>query len=272
MNSRFNCFKNLISKKDRSQNIKYQRSLIAKRIPTNMYHIRIFVFGKYFETMLNKNCYGNVLYDELYLYIMDNFLYNTSEIFIIADVFHNRVSKFKTLDEQSHLMKRTLFVQFLEDIPFEIQSSEVLGIRINADTQWCVKLVEDVLLCLHQLTKVKSLTDLTFVVVCFLKLRINDSLLLSEHTNFFLEKIKTIFDSYIMDGKTFQIESVEEYFAQARSCLDNYQMVRHSEIIKKITSFSTFCLAFSVFDKFGIQCDKLGYTRIEQKNFREAAF
>nr|UNY42008.1 MAG: polyprotein 1 [Picornavirales sp.] len=61
------------------------------------------------------------------------------------------------------------------------------------------------------------------------------------------------------------IEGLEQFTELGRDYLDKYDSIKDSPFFQKLYRLLMFCLTYSVFDKFNITFDSLGYTKLESE-------
>nr|WPR18037.1 MAG: structural polyprotein [Crogonang virus 13] len=124
--------------------------------------------------------------------------------------------------------------------------------KLSPETDYIVKLVEDVLLLVRDLNRAHTKSDYVLAIVTFAKLRSTGSL-----TNVLLEQWDRIM------VPTFQAGEIN-HFSKMRDILDNYEKVKTLPIFKKLYKFLLYCLGTSLFEKLGVKFNAYNFLKIEK--------
>lgn len=181
---------------------------------------------------------------------------------------YDAVFKYQALDGfinlNSIVANLEAYTQFNSDeinIPHLQSSLEDISAPTNSmspDTEYIVKLVEDVLLLIRNLCRSKSKEDTAIAIVTFTKLRSSKpfvGLLLNQW-----EKLMST---------SLQSFDPTNTFASLRGLLDNYEAVKNMAIFKKLYKFLLYCLGTSLFDKLEMKFDILRFMKVEKATLKK---
>jgi len=125
------------------------------------------------------------------------------------------------------------------------------------------KLIEDIIMMVYGLSTAKTMVDVMFTLINFVKLRIEGPV-----TRAVLEKfIFPFFDEHCMEVQSGEYELYGKV-QNLRNLIEGYDQVWEIPIVKKFYRFTMFCLSYSLFENAGITMDKLMYNKIEQEAIR----
>jgi hypothetical protein len=130
-------------------------------------------------------------------------------------------------------------------------------------SDYLLKLLEDIFILFHTLSKSNSKKDYLVSIGIFAKLRCHDSSI----TMKIYESITTIMFENTTDY--LELQNSENIFKDLRFYLDSYTTIKNSLMYKKVYRCILYLLSLSFFDKVGITLDKLDYSRIEQEALRK---
>lgn len=133
-----------------------------------------------------------------------------------------------------------------------------------------VSLIEDLILLMYNCTSAYQngkfqKTKLMTAVIQFYKSQSNKSFLKSLFRTKLLQFVKELFldaDIAILDGPM-QVQGAQECFTTMRDFLDNFKSFKDSVLYQKMYKLCLFGMSYSIFDKLGLNFEKLGYTIFE---------
>lgn len=141
-----------------------------------------------------------------------------------------------------------------EPHPIFVQAeTSAFAIEMSPETDYIVKLVENVLTFVRLLSKAKDKEDYLLAVAVFAQCRSTTSL--SKH-------ITDRWDQLL--GIQVQGDSPMDTFARLRDILDKYEMVKKLPFFTKLYKFIMYCIGLSVFEKMGISFDTKRFLQIEE--------
>lgn len=131
--------------------------------------------------------------------------------------------------------------------------------NITFDSNFVIKLMEDIGVLAFQLIRATDNADYAMAVTIFVKLRTSESVLVSMFSTRLMTRFRKLF------GADMETQGAEEIFADCRSYLDKYDEVKNSPIFKKLYKFMMYALSLSFFDKIGLSMSDLNFSEIEQE-------
>ncbi len=124
-----------------------------------------------------------------------------------------------------------------------------------------VKLIEDVLMLIYDLKRTPKadgsldMRAVTMAAASFGNRRSDKSTL----KRLAVDKIVKLFTS------EFEVQGFEETIGLARECLDQYDAVLNSKMLKKIHNVAMYALSYSLFEPIGITMDSIGFGKLRQE-------
>lgn len=120
------------------------------------------------------------------------------------------------------------------------------------DTDYVVKLVENLLTFLRILSKAKDVEDCFLAVIAFAQFRANTSL-----TSTLLNKWEETMGVHLQDSDGIS-------FAYLKGVLGQYDVVKKLPVFVKLYKFTMYCIGTSLFEKLGVKFDTKRYLNIEK--------
>lgn len=161
----------------------------------------------------------------------------------------------------SHLEKFALLPTINEDLTLQSALRDIhvdTSTKMSADTEYIIKLVEDVLLLIRNLCRSKTKEDTLVAIITFTKLRSPKPL------------VRVILDQWerLMSTSLQSFDS-ENTFASLRGLLDNYEMVKNTPLFKKLYKFLLYCLGTSLFEKLEVKFDIMRFMKVEKATLKK---
>lgn len=128
-----------------------------------------------------------------------------------------------------------------ESIEYALDSA--LRISERPDVDRYIKLIEDVLCLLRQISKAQNSLDVAEAITVFVKLRISGSLTATASKHLLLGALDLFFRPEVQSGYD---------FSRIKLVLEKYKEVKHSEIAERVHCFMLYVLGYSVFDSIGM--------------------
>lgn len=147
------------------------------------------------------------------------------------------------------------------DLPSLQSSLEDISLPMSAmspDTEYIVKLVEDVILLIRNLCRSKTKEDTAVAIVTFTKLRSS-----KPFVGLLLDQWEKLMST------TLQSFDPSNTFASLRGLLDNYEAVKNMAIFKKLYKFLLYCLGTSLFEKLDMKFDILRFMKVEKATLKK---
>jgi len=124
--------------------------------------------------------------------------------------------------------------------------------------------IESGMLFLNDITSRKfSAQNATLCTLRLARMVSNDSLCKKLYEQAYLKELLQEFEN------SMNVESIEDFFSDAKDYLNAYDMLTNSKIFKKIYKVCMYILSFSIFDKYGLSFDNLGYSKFEAELIRK---
>jgi hypothetical protein len=141
---------------------------------------------------------------------------------------------------------------------FESKSFVSRFITVQEDEDFVVRLVEDLIILIYSLFRSRSQWDRHIALVTFLKLR-------GSPADFSVAALAAnqIFNFAFASDKL-EVQS-DNFFEDARKCIDSYERVKKLAIFKKTYKFCMFLLSKGICDKVGLDFDYFNYTKCESE-------
>lgn len=147
---------------------------------------------------------------------------------------------------------------YLIQSDYEIQSNSVFSTinenNLLGEYDWAIKIIEDILILFHMISKAETIMDYTAAIATFIKLQLNNSLV-GTMTNIWT-KFTEIFGLNIQSGLGLK---------DIRMVLDKYQELKNCEIAKKMYKFGTYCLSAALYHKMDVPFIEERYNKIEKE-------
>jgi hypothetical protein len=137
-------------------------------------------------------------------------------------------------------------IQASEEFDFSFLSA-FFNKMSSQDTDFYVKLVEDVALSAILMKRAKNKTDFTLSIMTFLKLRLGDKSLFSSIKSYVKKLIEDLFVGYI------QSDDEEDIFSIIKNIVNGFEKIQETNTYKKLFKLFTYILSVCVFQKLGIQ-------------------
>ncbi len=133
-----------------------------------------------------------------------------------------------------------------------------------------ISLIEDLILLMYNCTNAYqdgkfNKTRVITALIQFYKSQSETSFVKSLFKTKLLQFAKELLldcDSAILDGPM-QVQGAQEHFASMREFLDNFKSFKNSVLYSKLYKLCLFGMSYSIFDKLGLNFEKLGYTIFE---------
>nr|ULG00073.1 MAG: hypothetical protein 1 [Locarnavirus sp.] len=139
-------------------------------------------------------------------------------------------------------------------IKLSLQSLEShIPVEISEDTDYLIKLVENVLTLIRLLVKARDTEDYVLAITVFAQCRANKSL-----TNILLGQWQRIMSATLQSGST------EARFHKLKNILNQYDSVKKLPIFTKLYKFLLYCVGSSLFEKMGIRIDTKKFFHLEK--------
>lgn len=135
---------------------------------------------------------------------------------------------------------------------YELQSDS-LTIKLSVETEYLIKLTENILTFIRLLMKANSAEDYILAIAVFAQCRSDKSL-----------------SSILMDqwdrimSLTLQSEEKENRFSQFRNLLDKYDSIKKLPIFVKLHRFMMYCIGTSLFEKLGVPFKLERFVHVEK--------
>lgn len=174
---------------------------------------------------------------------------------IFCDVNIDMTSIKQSLEQQ--VLDETLpryQVQSLECL--EDESHDSYKLLQSVQTNYILKMIEDILIFIRHLSRSKNVGDLTVAAITFAKLRIEGPLLVTA-----IDMWKKYFGVQLQDS--------ENPFTQLRNLLDKYETVKSLPIFEKLYKFLTYCVCMNLFKKIGLNVDFKKYIYLEDQIIKQ---
>jgi hypothetical protein len=141
---------------------------------------------------------------------------------------------------------------------FESKSFVSRFITVKESEDFVVRLVEDLIILIYSLFRSRSQWDRHVALVTFLKLR-------GSPADFSVAALAAnqIFD-FVFASDKLEVQS-DNFFEDARKCIDSYERVKKLAIFKKTYKFCMFLLSKGICDKVGLDFDYFNYTKCESE-------
>jgi len=151
-------------------------------------------------------------------------------------------------------LEKQLYFNKYSTTKLSLQSETIFTSPISMGFQndYCLKLIEDIVILVHNLSKAANRTDFIVAVVTFAKLRHNGSF-----TQLLLNQWNTVMKSFL------QSEDVSP-FKDLRRIVDNYQVVKKLPVFKKLYRFLLYCTGTSLFKHLGVEFDVSRFCGVEK--------
>jgi hypothetical protein len=183
-----------------------------------------------------------------------------------------RALKFENLSKNELKSAKKLLKNKYENQNYSIQSSDcafgpIINLKPIVDEDWnfYLKLIEDVLVFYRLYARSRNIQDIGIACLAFAKLRTQDSLLVSV----FRDKLYSYVVQLFSMRTGLELQSFDEYLTSARDGLNKYDELTSSKLYKKLYKACMYGLSLSLFSKFGITLDSLGYKRMEKEAIRQ---
>nr|ULG00031.1 MAG: hypothetical protein 1 [Marnaviridae sp.] len=124
---------------------------------------------------------------------------------------------------------------------------------ISPENDYLIKLVEDIVLLVRDLSRSSKKSDYVLAIITFAKLRSNGSL-----TKLLLDKWESIVNM------EFQGDDKIPLFTGLRGLLENYEKVKKLPVFQKLYKFLLYCVGSSLFEKMGIKFNAARYMKVEK--------
>nr|ULG00062.1 MAG: putative nonstructural protein [Locarnavirus sp.] len=124
---------------------------------------------------------------------------------------------------------------------------------LSPDTDYAVKLIENILTFVRLLSKAKDKEDYVLAVAAFAQFRSNKSV-----TGHLIEKWNEIMNFSLQDG------TAADNFYKLKDILSKYETIKKLPIFTKLHKFILYCVGTSLFDRMGIKFDSKRYLHVEE--------
>lgn len=124
---------------------------------------------------------------------------------------------------------------------------------LSEDTDYAVKLVENILTFLRLLSKAKDKEDYILAVAAFAQFRSDKSM-----TNHLISKWNEIMAFSLQSG------DASEHFFKLKDILSRYETIKKLPIFSKLHKFILYCVGTSLFEKMGVKFDTKRYLFVEE--------
>lgn len=140
-----------------------------------------------------------------------------------------------------------------------LQSQELMlfsqspSFTLSEESEYVVKLVENLLTLIRLLSKAETATDYSFAILVFAQCRSNKSI-----SGLLMEKWNSIVMTHLQedDGKT--------SFRKLRDIVDQYDSIKKLPIFTKLYRFLMYCIGTSLFEKMGVHFDTKKFLNLEK--------
>lgn len=162
------------------------------------------------------------------------------------------------------MSSQTTFTNVMEQLR-EVVSSATFSLSIAGPySESILKNLEDLLLLILQIYRIKSTSNRVLAIVSFLKFRSRKPLLpvVVEKINDLLESLaKTEADGLVGDNPSFELQSDDlplsaelksEEASYSRSLLDDWERLDESPLAEKLRELMSYCMAFTVLEECGL--------------------
>lgn len=157
-------------------------------------------------------------------------------------------------ESNTNSLDKKFFHDDIKEIKLQLQSLELLQItEVNADSEYVIKLVENLLTFLRLLSKAQDKEDYMLAIAVFAQCRSNRSI-----TLLLYEKWNELMKLNLQDG------NLLDTFRSLRDILSKYDMVKKLPIFTKLYKFLMFCIGTSLFEKMGIKFDTKKFCNVEE--------
>jgi hypothetical protein len=128
---------------------------------------------------------------------------------------------------------------------------------LSGETEYVVKLVENILTLVRLLTQAKNKSDFMFAFTVFAQCRSDKSL-----TSSLLQHWGNIMNFFLEGEDT-------NYMGSMRDILNKYDSVKKLPIFTKLYRFLMYCIGTSLFEKLGLKFDFKRFTRLEEATIKK---
>lgn len=136
---------------------------------------------------------------------------------------------------------------------YKLQSGEInIPLELSEETDYVVKLVENILTFLRLLSKAKDKEDYVLAIAVFAQCRSDRSL-----TSLLLSKWNDLMTLSLQSGGA--LDSLK----QLKDILSKYETIKKLPIFTKLYKFLLYCIGTSLFEKMGIKFDAKKFLNIE---------
>lgn len=136
---------------------------------------------------------------------------------------------------------------------YKLQSGETtMHIELSEETDYVVKLVENILTFLRLVSKAKDKEDYALAIAVFAQCRSDRSL-----TSFLLSKWNDLMSLSLQSGDT--LNSLRSL----RDILSKYESIKKLPIFTKLYKFLLYCIGTSLFEKMGVKFDSKKFLNVE---------
>lgn len=144
------------------------------------------------------------------------------------------------------------YIDDYETKPFVLQSGSNT-IALSDETDYIVKLMENVFTFLRLLSKAKDREDQLLAIAVFAQCRSDRSL-----TSTLIERWNDIMSLSLQDGDT------QNTFSKLRDILSQYETVKKLPIFTKLYKFLCYCVGTSMFENMGVKFDTKRFFNVEE--------
>nr|WPR18017.1 MAG: structural polyprotein [Chemarfal virus 32] len=124
---------------------------------------------------------------------------------------------------------------------------------LSEETDYIIKLIENILTFIRLITKAQNASDYTFAVAVFAQCRANKSL-----TTLLLEQWNKIMVLSLQDGDD------TNNLGKLKDLLSKYESIKKLPIFTKLYRFLMYCIGTSIFEKMGVKFNTKRFFQIEE--------
>ncbi len=122
------------------------------------------------------------------------------------------------------------------------------------------KMLEDCFTALYWLARSKTLTDVTIVLGALARAATGRSVVQTALASDLVSRFRMLFAEELVEQSSWN-----DTLGELRESLTKFEMVRNSQLMKKLHQILMYALSFGLCEKMGVTFDKLRYSRIERE-------
>ena len=235
---------------------------VCRSLLTNDFHIVTtdFDITDFNDTTLEVG-FNQFLFS-LTFHLEESVMQETSEFEYISDVIFAEELSFDSPQLQSGLdMFEVDFTQLKTQILSSVSQYQGSFDLKGQTIEYLVKLLEDVVLLLHDLFDGKRAVNYAKAIVTFFKLRTGQSFTLAVG-NKLIEFYQHLFQP--------EVQGPEEVLKQIRTFFTNWESFKRTKVFTKVYKLVTYVLSMSLLEDYNINFRSCGYSKMEEVSIKRA--